>query len=239
MKTFPSVQECAVVYFPQLELDENLGDIHSDITDLENGILWRLKEAALSQFTVMMNISKVAAEIDWYCNLFYVSFIKSFEEKSFQALAAVALELGYDCAPVFHFSNRLIIRNGRHPLQELCVEQFIPNDSVFEAKNSRIQIFTGPNASGKSIYLKQVDLLRSLIYIKDQKIHSRESVAVDKSTFMIDLNQVGMALRNATEKSLVIIDEFGKGTFSPEGLGLLRATLEFWSSSSPRVVGYF
>jgi hypothetical protein len=95
-------------------LDENLGDIHSDITDLENGILWRLKEAALSQFTVMMNISKVAAEIDWYCNLFYVSFIKSFEEKSFQALAAVALELGYDCAPVFHFSNRLIIRNGRY-----------------------------------------------------------------------------------------------------------------------------
>ncbi|KAK2556631.1 MutS protein-like protein 5 [Acropora cervicornis] len=152
-------------------------------------------------------------------------------------------------------SSVLNIEQGRHPLQELCVSQFVPNDSIFCKENGRLKILTSPNASGKSVYLKQVGLIVFLAHIGSfvpaesatigitdrvfTRIHTRETVSIALSTFMIDLNQVATAVQGATENSLVIIDEFGKGTATIDGLSLLSATLRHWlarGSGCPKIL---
>jgi DNA mismatch repair protein MSH5 len=124
------------------------------------------------------------------------------------------------------------------------VTAFVPNDTHIESNRGRVKILTGPNASGKSVYLKQVGLIVFLAHIGSfvpaesavvgmvdaifTRIHTRETVSLPMSTFMIDLNQVSNAVRNCTERSLVIMDEFGKGTATDDGLSLLTATLRHW-----------
>jgi DNA mismatch repair protein MSH5 len=182
------------------------------------------------------------------------------------------------------------VKNGRHPLQELCVDSFVPNDTSLNMENGIVHILTGssvmkcclscqlyfhkpwyifsvigPNASGKSVYLKQVALISYLAHIGSfvpaeratvcllDHIHSRiqtvESVATQMSSFVLDLKQVrlrfysvgrdrtswpsthslmfqmSLSLYNSTPNSLVVIDEFGKGTTEIDGLSLLTASL--------------
>jgi DNA mismatch repair protein MSH5 len=154
------------------------------------------------------------------------------------------LEFNYSC-PSITEENVLYISNGRHPLQELCVESsFIPNDTAMaygkyflivslcnttgKGREGTAKLLTGPNFSGKSVFLKQVALITfmahigcfvpasaALIGITDKiytRIHSRESISTGLSSFMIDLQQIVNMLNNATGRSLLIIDEFGKGT---------------------------
>jgi len=192
------------------ELDSLLGDTQCEITDHETAIMHRLQTVVLEHTNVLMDVMDCCAELD--CLI---------------SLALCARENNYVC-PQLTTSSVLSIEQGRHPLQELCVNQFVPNDTVFHKDSGRLKILTGPNASGKSVYLKQVGLIvflahigsfvpadSAIVGITDRiftRIHTRETVSVGLSTFMIDLNQVATAVQGATDNSLVIIDEFGKGT---------------------------
>ncbi len=189
------------------------------------------------------------------------------ELDSMLALALAAEKYNW-VAPTMTCSNVLDIVGGRHPLQELLVPSFIPNDCTLAGGYGRgvwddpnadrgpsMLILTGPNSSGKSVYMKQVALIvylahtgsyvpvtRATIGLTDQiltRISTRETVADDESAFMVDLKQAAYAMNFGTRRSLFVIDEFGKGTSAESGAALFGAYLDFLlqlGSEKPKVL---
>ncbi|XP_022252966.1 mutS protein homolog 5-like isoform X2 [Limulus polyphemus] len=208
------------------ELDSLLGDTQCEIRDHETQIMHRLQNIILEVSNVFTDIVTYSAQLDVLISL-----------------AVVAKEFNYT-KPELTNENIVCIKGGRHPLQELCVTTFVPNDTNTGPSSGKMVIMTGPNASGKSVYLKQIALIVFMAHIGSfvpadsarvgimdhilSRIHTRESVSLGLSTFMIDLNQMAQALRKATSHSLVVIDEFGKGTEAVDGLALLTSSLQFW-----------
>ncbi|KAI9006039.1 muts domain V-domain-containing protein [Gaertneriomyces semiglobifer] len=221
------------------ELDETIGDIHSMIVDREIEIMQKLQETILT-FSEALDVSAgVTAELD--CIL---------------SLADAAKKHNY-VRPRMTEEPVLEIKQGRHPLHELCADIFIANDTMLGdgEEAPRMMLLTGANFSGKSVYLKQIALITymaqigsfvpaesALIGIADKiltRVHTRETVSKMQSTFMTDLNQVGLAIRNSTRRSLVVLDEFGKGTDATDGVSLFCAVLEEFFSRGvecPRLV---
>lgn len=188
----------------------------------------------------------------------------------------LALALGADkyklVAPQMTSANVLHIQAGRHPLQELVVPSFIANDALLlgglgdeqddgsivtdEMRDiPSVMVLTGPNHSGKSVYLKQVALIVFLAHIgsfvpADQacigltdrlltRIATRESVSRNESAFAIDLKQAAFSVNFATRRSLILLDEFGKGTNSMDGAGLVTALLDHFlhlEDEAPKVL---
>ncbi|XP_056866721.1 DNA mismatch repair protein MSH5 [Raphanus sativus] len=216
------------------ELDNILGDIYHKILDMERAIIRDLLSHILLFSAHMLKAVNFVAELD--CIL---------------SLACVAHQNHY-VRPVLTMESLLDIRNGRHVLQEMAVDTFIPNDTEIN-DNGRIHIITGPNYSGKSIYVKQVALIVFLSHIGSFVPADAATVGLtdrifcamgskfmtaEQSTFMIDLHQVGMMLRQATSRSLCLLDEFGKGTLTEDGIGLLGGTISHFASCNepPRVL---
>jgi DNA mismatch repair protein MSH5 len=174
--------------------------------------------------------------------------------------------------------NMINIVGGRHPLQELTVPSYVANDTFLiggpgsEGSNNQdsesnysldsdvdgpsLLLMTGPNYSGKSVYLKQIALIVYMAHIGSfvpaesatigltdkilTRIATRESISRAQSAFMIDLQQIALATTMATNHSLVIIDEFGKGTNSFDGAGLACGVFEYFLSlgtNRPKVLG--
>ncbi|XP_049401334.1 DNA mismatch repair protein MSH5 isoform X3 [Solanum stenotomum] len=208
------------------ELDNLLGDIYHKILDMERAITRDLVSHIL-QFSVHVHKAvSFAAELD--CIL---------------ALALVARQNNY-VRPNLTAEDLLDIRSGRHVLQEMTVDTFIPNDTNITLEG-RINIITGPNYSGKSIYIKQVALIVFLSHIGSYVPADAATVGLtdrifcamgskfmtaEQSTFMIDLHQVGIMLRHASPRSLCLMDEFGKGTLTEDGIGLLGGTINHFVS---------
>ncbi|XP_057410812.1 mutS protein homolog 5 isoform X5 [Balaenoptera acutorostrata] len=215
------------------ELDALLGDLHCDIRDQETLLMYQLQCQVLARAAVLTRVLDLASRLDVLL-----------------ALASAARDYGYSRP---HYSTRLLgvrIQNGRHPLMELCARTFVPNSAECGGYKGRVKVITGPNSSGKSIYLKQVGLITFMALVGSfvpaeeaeigavdaifTRIHSCESISLGLSTFMIDLNQqVAKAVNNATERSLVLIDEFGKGTNTVDGLALLAAVIRHWLALGP------
>ncbi|KAF3839772.1 hypothetical protein F7725_018489 [Dissostichus mawsoni] len=159
------------------------------------------------------------------------------------ALSSASQEYGYT-SPKLSSHRKISITQGRHPLLELCSPVFVANSFQSSESHSRVKVITGPNSSGKSIYLKQVGLIVFMALIGSDvpakeadiglldgiftRMQSRESVSVGLSTFMIDLNQMAHAINSSSGNSLVLIDEFGKGTNTVDGLSLLAASISHW-----------
>ncbi|XP_013079095.2 mutS protein homolog 5-like [Biomphalaria glabrata] len=219
------------------ELDNILGDILASITDLEIKIIHNLQLVLLEHTQVILDVLDKIADLD--CLLVLSSCASEFNY--------VRPHLVQDCV--------IDIKSGRHPLQELCCSPYVPNDANMGGEQSKMKLLTGPNACGKSVYLKQVALIVFMAHIGSfvpaelarigpiDKIFTRlksvESISEGMSTFLQDNMQMSEALRSATAHSLVVIDEYGKGTESTDGLALLTAMLKFWiekGSSCPLVI---
>ncbi|KAI5274779.1 hypothetical protein E4T47_02207 [Aureobasidium subglaciale] len=209
-----------------IEMDSYFGDIYGRICDREIEIIHELAEKILQHEELLTTASDICAELD--CILALVQGAKDHNL----------------VRPRLSDSNILDIRGGRHILQEKVVSNFIPNDTLMAG------------GEGKSVYLKQVAIIvfmahvgsfvpasRADIGVTDKimtRVATRESVSRNQSAFMIDLQQISVALNLATNRSLLIIDEFGKGTDSHDGAGLAAGVFNHLlerGDHCPKVIG--
>lgn len=211
-----------------IELDRTFGDIKNDIYDLQRNLTIQLEEKLLEMELELLKLSELLSTFDVYSSL---------------GLLAIYYKL---VKPQIVEDPLLVIKNGRHLLQELTVDNFVPNDTYVTTEQN-IALITGPNSSGKSIYLKQVGLIvylahigswvpceRAIIGLTDQiltRISSEETVSTPQSTFTIDLCQVSKLLKFHTCHSLCLVDEFGKGTTPTDGMALLAAIIQHFVPS--------
>ena len=166
----------------------------------------------------------------------------------FASLALVAQRNNY-VRPKINESGVLDIKNGRHPVVEQMIEHdmFIANDTYLDNQKKRVSIITGPNMAGKSTYMRQTALIvlmaqigsfvpadKANIGIVDRiftRVGASDDLASGQSTFMIEMTEVANILRNATAKSLLILDEIGRGTSTFDGLAIAWAVIEHISDT--------
>ncbi|MDR1542675.1 MAG: DNA mismatch repair protein MutS [Clostridiales bacterium] len=204
--------------------DEILG-ADEKITDLEYSLFVQLRSGIAEQ---VLRIQKAAASIAALDAL--------------QSLAEVADRCRY-CKPVVDNSGIISISEGRHPVVEQMAGAFIPNDTELDLNDNRLAIITGPNMAGKSTYMRQVALLvlmaqagsfipadRARIGIVDRiftRVGAADDLASGQSTFMVEMNEVANILNNSSKRSLLVLDEIGRGTSTFDGLSIAWAVLEY------------
>ncbi|MGN0516291.1 DNA mismatch repair protein MutS, partial [Eubacterium sp.] len=163
---------------------------------------------------------------------------------SLSSLAQVAFNNNY-CCPQITTDGTLDIKDGRHPVVEALLNDtpFVPNDTLLDCSNNLCSIITGPNMAGKSTYMRQTALIVLLAQIGSfvparsarisvcdaifTRVGASDDLATGQSTFMVEMNEVSTILKNATDKSLIILDEIGRGTSTFDGMSIARAVLEY------------
>ena len=221
---------------PELkELEEQVLTAKDRLTALEYQIFTQLREFLAAQAARVQTAAAAVAEADVLCSL-----------------AAVAVKNGY-CRPEITLGSEISIIDGRHPVVEqmLTDSLFVPNDTHLGAADNQVSIITGPNMAGKSTYMRQVALIvlmaqmgsfvparSARIGIVDRvftRIGASDDLASGQSTFMVEMAEVASILKYATAKSLLILDEIGRGTSTYDGMAIARAVLEY--AASPRQLG--
>jgi DNA mismatch repair protein MutS len=160
------------------------------------------------------------------------------------SFAEAAAEYRY-VRPTMTEDHRILIRDGRHPVVErlLAGEIFVPNDTQLDPTECEIVILTGPNMAGKSTYMRQVALLTlmaqagSFVPAKEAslspvdriftRVGASDDLATGQSTFMLEMNEVSQILKHATSRSLIILDEIGRGTSTFDGMSIARSVVEY------------
>ena len=223
-------------------ITQELKDLEHDILSasdqdaaLEYELFTRLRQTLCDAVTRVQGAAAVVAELDCLCSL-----------------AAVAVKNNY-CCPVVDESGVIEIHDGRHPVVE-CMRpdaMFVPNDTYMGEKENRAAIITGPNMAGKSTYMRQVALMvlmaqigsfvpakAARIGIVDRiftRIGASDDLSAGQSTFMVEMTEVSDILRCATSRSLLILDEIGRGTSTFDGMSIARAVLEY--CADPKKLG--
>jgi DNA mismatch repair protein MutS len=194
---------------------------------LEYQLFLKLREFTLGYVGPLQETARAVAELD---------FIAS--------LAETARLFGY-CRPDVTAENLLHIVEGRHPVldQNLTEEKFVPNDCLLDGDANRLLLITGPNMAGKSTYIRQVALLvlmaqigsfipakSATVGIVDRiftRVGASDDLARGQSTFMVEMNETANIVNNATERSLIILDEIGRGTSTFDGLSIAWSVAEY------------
>ena len=221
---------------PELkELEEQVLSAKDRLTALEYQIFTTLREDMAKQAARVQAAAAAAAAIDCLCSL-----------------ASVAVQRGY-CRPQITLGNTISITDGRHPVVEQMLKDvlFVPNDTQLGEHDNQVSIITGPNMAGKSTYMRQVALIvlmaqmgsfvparSATIGIVDRvftRIGASDDLASGQSTFMVEMTEVANILQHATAKSLLILDEIGRGTSTYDGMAIARAVLEY--AASPKHLG--
>ncbi|MBR5743185.1 MAG: DNA mismatch repair protein MutS [Clostridia bacterium] len=168
------------------------------------------------------------------------------------ALASNAVNYRY-VRPVVDLSDKLEIKSGRHPVVERMQggELFVPNDVDLDCRTKRVAVITGPNMAGKSTYMRQVALIALMaqtgsfvpaesahIGVVDRlftRVGASDDLSSGRSTFMVEMSEVAEILKDATKKSLIILDEIGRGTSTFDGMAIARAVVEY--TADPKKIG--
>ena len=206
------------------EIEEKILSAQTRINDLEYELFVALRERVLKEIERIGRNAQVVGEVDYI-----------------QSLAEVADTKGW-VKPEVHEGVEIEIEEGRHPVIENFMKSYVPNDTRM-SEEERVLVITGPNMAGKSSYIRQVALIvllaqmgsfvpakRARIGVVDAiftRVGSGDVLALGVSTFMNEMLEVSSILSNATERSLIILDEVGRGTSTYDGIAISKALVEF------------
>ena len=209
------------------EIEEKLLGAKENALEIENKIFEELKLELLQVIPELQSTSRAIA----YCD-------------SLLSLAVVAIANNYVKPVINDTIEGITIKSGRHPVVESLLKsnEFVPNDTELDCCQNRTMIITGPNMSGKSTYMRQVALITLMAHIGSfvpaksaniaitdrifTRIGASDDLAYGQSTFMVEMVEVATILQNATFRSLLILDEIGRGTSTFDGMSIARAVLE-------------
>ena len=208
------------------DLEHEILSAQSRVTALEYSLFCKLRDTASQQVRQVQAAADRVGRLDVLCSF-----------------AAAAVQNGY-VRPEVDDSGVIDIREGRHPVVERMLKDslFVPNDAHMDGGENRLAIITGPNMAGKSTYMRQVALIvlmaqmgsfvparSARIGVVDRvftRIGASDDLSSGQSTFMVEMTEVAALLQNATRKSLLILDEIGRGTSTYDGMAIARAVLE-------------
>lgn len=227
-----TLANCERYITPELkELENQVLSAKDRLTALEYQIFTQLREYLSQQAARVQSTAAAVAAVDSLCSL-----------------ANVAVQRGY-CRPEIGLDGEIAITDGRHPVVEVMLKDslFVPNDTRMGGKEDQVAIITGPNMAGKSTYMRQVALIVLMAQIGSfvparsahiglvdrvfTRIGASDDLASGQSTFMVEMSEVASILKHATGKSLLILDEIGRGTSTYDGMAIARAVLEYAANS--------
>jgi len=227
-----TLANCERYITPELkELEDQVLNAKDRLTALEYQIFTQLREFLADQAARVQITAAAVAAVDTLCSL-----------------SEVAVQRGY-CRPEITLGSEIDITDGRHPVVEVVLKDtlFVPNDTRLDNSDHQVAIITGPNMAGKSTYMRQVALIVLMAQIGSfvparsarlgivdrvfTRIGASDDLASGQSTFMVEMSEVASILKYATSRSLLILDEIGRGTSTYDGMAIARAVLEYAANS--------
>ena len=223
-----TLTNCERYITPELkELEGEVLSASERLTALEYQRFTQVREQIAAQAHRLKAAAQAIAEVDALCSL------------------AKAAQQNHYVMPTVDDSDRIEIKEGRHPVVEAVLqdELFVPNDTLLDCGENRVYVITGPNMAGKSTFMRQVALITIMaqcgsfvpaasasIGLCDRvftRVGASDDLFAGRSTFMVEMNEVADILRHATGRSLLILDEIGRGTSTFDGMSIARAVLEY------------
>ncbi len=208
------------------EIEDRLLGAKERANKLEYDLFEEVRQKVNASLKRFQNTANAIAKLDTYISL-----------------SKVAIENNY-CLPKINNNGIIDIKDGRHPVVELLSKTpFVANDTYLDMNDNRCAIITGPNMAGKSTYMRQIAVICLLAQIGSYvpareadigicdaiytRVGASDDLAMGQSTFMVEMSEVADILKYATKKSLLILDEIGRGTSTFDGMSIARAVLEF------------